>query len=99
MRSSVLSPGDQGRPGGWSGQEDDPARSSRGKCDGDLLLFRREIEIDEIVRHYFLGLFIGFTESERIAGFVVFVICLRFLTQKLGSGENLLTSIHSVRNA
>jgi hypothetical protein len=63
------------------------------------MLFRREneieieIEIDEIVKHCFLVLFIEFTDCERIAGFVVCLICFQLLSEHSGSGEIILTSI------
>jgi hypothetical protein len=78
LESSILSPSDQGRPEGWHGQENDPTGSSRGKCDDDFMLFCQEIEIDEIVKHCFLVLFVWFADSERIAGFVICLIWFKF---------------------
>jgi hypothetical protein len=57
------------------------------------MLFGREIEIAGIVKHCFFSSIFEFTDSEKIASFVVLLICLTFLSQNSGSGEIFLPSI------
>jgi hypothetical protein len=46
-----------------------------------------------MVRHCFSVLFIGFTASESIAGFVVLPICFKWVSKHSWNGENCIMSI------